>query len=229
MRRIAGVSGRQAQLNVALAGFAALVVVLASSPLARAATGIFGSYIEVKVNTAAAAWYGAQEWGNDIQSFQAANLGTVNWVNQSLTFTAWQIQTFKADGGDVTGANMYYRVYEQGSLTPPGFTQSAGGFLSNSPFTAAQGSTASGGGDQNWGANSLSINLLSGITGDTTRTFNVEVYFDAPTNEGTRFSSNGGANYIANVTVTPEPEAYAIAGTGMLGLAVTAWRKRKRS
>jgi len=212
---------------------AALVVstaalTLALTPISFAATGIFGSYLELKVNTASEAWYGAQEWGNDIQNFQGANLGTVNWVTGTLGLTAWQVQTFKSGGGDVTGANMYYRVYQQ-NATPPSFTSSNAFFIANSPFTGPQGSTASGVGDQNWGRDPIAINLLAGVTGDTTRTFNVEVYFEATTNEGTKFSNNGGSNYIASVTVTPEPEAYAIAATGIMGLGLTAWRKRKRA
>lgn len=203
------------------------VLMLALTPISFAGTGIFGSYLELKVNTASEAWYGAQEWGNDIQNFQSANLGTVNWVTGTLGITAWQVQTFKNGSGDVTGANMYYRVYQQ-NATPPGFTSSNAFFIANAPFTGPQGSSTSGGGDQNWGRDPIAINLLAGVTGDTTRTFNVEVYFEATTNEGTRFSNNGGSNYIASVTVTPEPEAYAIAATGILGLAVTACRKRKR-
>lgn len=225
-----GVSGMQADRHLGLTIFAVAVTAFLSalSPASFAATGIFGSYLELKVNTASEAWYGAQEWGNDIQNFQGASLGSVNWVTGTLGITAWQVQTFKSGGGDVTAANMYYRVYEQ-NTTPTSFTSSNAFFIANSPFTAPQGSTATGGGDQNWGRDPIAINLLAGVTGDTTRTFNIEVYFTASTNEGTRFSDNGGAFYAANVTVTPEPEAYAIAGTGILGLAVTAWRKRKRS
>lgn len=212
---------------------AALVVstaalTLALTPISFAATGIFGSYLELKVNTASEAWYGAQEFGTQIQDFNSASLGTVNWVTGTLGITSWQIQTFKNTGGDVTAARMFYRVYQQ-NTTPPGFTQSSGGFLANATFTAPNGDSVTGFGDQNWGLDPTSINLLSGISGDTTRTFNVEVYFEASTNEGIRYSNNGGNNYTASVTVTPEPEAYAIAATGILGLAVTAWRKRKRA
>mgnify|MGYP003349015788 CR=1 FL=1 len=142
-----------------LRGVATLVVSLAATSSSFAATGIFGSYLQLKVNTASAAWYGAQEWGTNIQDFNSANLGTVNWVTGTLNITAWQVQTYKNSGGDVFGANMFYRVYQQGS-TPPSFTQSTGNFIANAPFTGPQGTSTSSGGDQNWGRDPISINLL---------------------------------------------------------------------
>jgi hypothetical protein len=207
----------------------ATVASIALSSGAFSGVGIFGSYIGIDVNGGGNTWYGAQEWGaNPTPDFQGGNFGSINYISGgSLIISAYQVQTFKFDGGDITGANLYYRVYKQGD-TPGGFSPAiVASFISNSPFTAANGSSASGGGDQNWGLGVGNYaNLLTGV--NSTGTWNVEIYFDATSNEGTQFSNNGGANYIATFDAVPEPSTYALLGLAAAGLGAHLARRRRR-
>jgi len=207
----------------------AAVMSVAISSASLAGVGIFGSYIGINANGGGNTWYGAQEWGNPTPDFQGANFGSINYVSGgSLSISAYQVQTFKFDAGDITGANLYYRVYKQGD-TPGSFSSAiVAGFISNSPFTAANGSQATGGGDQNWGLGVGSYaNLLSGV--NSTGTWNVEIYFDATSNEGTQFSNNGGANYIASFEAVPEPSTYALLALAAAGFGAHIVRRRRRS
>lgn len=204
-----------------IASIATALTFATSSP---GAVGIFGSYIGLNLNGTGNSWYGAQEWGTDIQNFNLANLGTLNYLTDSAQISGFQVQTFKSGGGDITGANLQYRVFKVGE-TPGTYSIVNAGFLSNAPFTAAQGSSASGGGDQNWGVNPPASlgNLLSGIS--TNGIYNVEVFFEATSNEGTQFSNNGGSNFVATMNVVPEPSTYALIA---LGTAFILWRIRRR-
>jgi len=204
---------------------AVAVGTFATAQSSNAAAGIFGSYIGLNLNDGGNSWYGADQWGdNSIQSFNGANLGSLDLSTGTAQISAFQVQTFKTDGDDVTGANLFYRVYKIGD-TPGAFNTVNAGFLSNSPFDSAAGNSASGGGDQNWGVAPTATlgDLLGGIS--TTGTFNVEIYFDAGSSIGTLFSNNGGSNFIATMEVVPEPSTYALLG---LGAAFGLWQLRRR-
>ena len=208
--------------------FFAVVLLSVAFAISRvhAVTGIFGSYVGIDANGAGNVWYGAQEWGNPTPDFQGASFGSINYTTGSLEISAFQVQTFKGGGGDVTGADLYYRVYKQGNA-PGSFNIVDGDFLSNSPFTAANGSTASGGGDQNWGVGGGGgyANLLTGVNSNGAWT--VEIYFQASSNEGPRFSNNGGLNYIATFDAVPEPSTYALLGLAAVGLGAHIARRRR--
>lgn len=203
----------------------ATAVAVGMSTAAQSATGIFGSYIGLDFNAGGNSWYGAQQWGdNSITDFNGADLGTFDLSTNTAQISAFQVQTFKTETGDVTAADLFYRVYFVGD-TPGGFNQVNAGFLSNSPITSAAGNTASGAGDQNWGVDPTATlgDLLAGISSNGV--YNVEIYFQAATNEGDRFSNNEGANYIASMNVVPEPSTYALLG---LGAAFGLWQLRRR-
>jgi len=204
---------------------------LLASNRVQAATGVFGSYIGINPNAAGNTWYVAQAPGSvSLASFNRANLGSFNLSQTpSLFVSAWQLETFKNGGGDVTGAALFYRVYQQGS-TRPIFTQLNGNFIANSTFTDAGGVTITGSGDQLWGQNPTGTyaNVLNGISVSSLTTYELEIYFRATSNEGDRFSNNGGLNYVASFNVIPEPSTYALLGLGALTLGGYALRRRKR-
>jgi len=126
------------------------------------------------------------ETGNTFQgkSFSITEGGTLN-----MTYA--YAKTFKNGGWDVCSARMNYAVYPTGGS--PSFT------VRNLPF----GSNL-GGGDQQWNA-TFTVNLASGLTAGT---YNIAIYYDATVGVSSgcssplsRFLSNGGANYIATLTV----------------------------
>lgn len=191
-------------------GIIAFVFGLLSCSATFGATGIFGSYIQIFTTTNTV--YKGESFGS-VASIQGANLGTFNLTN-TLSLTQSQVNTFKNGGGDVTGAQMQYRVYLT-SGAPGSFTTRTYNFQSNATFTNLAGSTVTGGGDQAWG-NTTPINLLGLTSGNGNYT--LEVFFRAFTNEGDRFSNNGGNNFKANFTVVPEPSAALMGGLGALAL-----------
>jgi hypothetical protein len=100
------------------------------------------------------------------------------------------------------------------------FTTVGSGFQANSTFTNLAGQSVTGFGDQAWG-NTTPINLMGLTSGNGNYT--LEVFFRATTNEGERFSNNGGSNFKANFTVVPEPSSAAL---GLLGAAFMLRRRR---
>lgn len=177
---------------------------------ASAATGIFGSHVEVF--TTSSTIYRGESFGS-AANFQGATLGTFT-IADTLIFGAAQINTFKNNGGNVTGGEMQYRVYEVGS-TPGTFSIQSFSFQADVPFTDLAGNSVTGTDDQAWGNNG-DIDLLALTSGDGD--YEVEIFFKAFTNEGDRFSNNSGNNFKATFTVVPEPSIALLGGLGLLGL-----------
>lgn len=190
-----------------------LTVAVMTTGTSFGATGIFGSYVDIFTTTSTV--YKGENFSSKA-SFQGANLGTINLAD-TLIITQSQIDTFKNGEGNVTGAEINYRIFLTAE-TPGAFAQQAYGFQSNSTFTDIGGMTFTGGGDQAWGSTS-DINLNPGVAGNYT----VEVFFKAFTNEGDRFSNSGGSNFKANFTVVPEPTSAAL---GLVGAIVLLRRRR---
>ena len=122
--------------------------------------------------------------------FQGANLGTFNQA-ETLILAGTQIKTNKCNGGNVTGANIYYRVY----LT----SGTAGSFNSaiNAPFLSNDAGTC--GGDQTWEKTNNTTNVKAGLAPGT---YYLEVYAEATGSPGTVYASNSGNNYKATFTVS---------------------------
>lgn len=179
------------------------------------ATGIFGSYIQIFTTTNTV--YRGESFGS-VPNIDGANLGTFD-VSDNLGLAQSQINTYKNSGGDVTGGQMQYRVYLS-SGSGGTFSTVTYGFQNNSTFTNLAGTSVTGGGDQAWG-NTSSINLMALTSGNGNYT--LEVFFKATTNEGDRFSNNGGNNFKASFTVVPEPGAAAL---GLVGAALLLRRRR---
>ena len=118
--------------------------------------------------------------------FDGTNLGLIT----TLELNGARIRSFKNGGADVTGAFIHYRVYEQGT-TPPAFNAQSINFAANL-----------GGGDQRWEQSTLTIDLLSGLTGGD---YTFEVFFRITTTGccgGEVFQSNSGSNYSADFSIS---------------------------
>ena len=189
-----------------------LVFALFALPgICSAATGVFGSYAQIF--TTSSTVYVAQSYSGSNPAFNGADLGIFS-LSDNLEMTNASLMTFKNGGGNVTGAEMQYRVYEVGD-TPGAFTTIGLNFGSNAPSTDLGGNNFGGSGDQEWrGLVGGSIDLLNGIT--TNGDYEVEIFYRAFTNEGDRFSNNGGANFKAGFTVVPEPAVALLGGIGLL-------------
>jgi hypothetical protein len=186
---------------------------LLTAASAHAATGIFGSHVEVFTTTATI--YKGENYGT-ASNFEGANLGTFN-LSDTLIFGQAQINTFKDPnaGEDVTGGEMQYRVYKTTS-TPGSFSTQTFGFQQNIPFTDIAGNSANGFGDQLWG-NTNDIDLLALAT-EGNGDYTIEIFFKASTSLGDRFSNNGGNNFKATFTVVPEPSTALLGALGTLAL-----------
>ncbi|MES2645344.1 MAG: hypothetical protein V4717_00610, partial [Bacteroidota bacterium] len=132
-------------------------------------------------------------------NIEGLNLGVIT----NLTLNGGEFKTFRCSQDWITLCFLNYRVYKQGN-PPPSF--SATGIIYNSDL----GLTGSGcgGTDQNqvWVSTTSDINLLTGLTPGT---YVLEFYGTADYDvssvaAGTRFASNGGANYKANFTLSAD-------------------------
>ena len=144
------------------------------------------SYINIDFD-GTSTWYTL--WNTTVGNFEDANLGSFTLNTQTLAIGAWDVKTFKNSGSDVTGVNMFYRIYEQ-STTPGSFSSTGGNWIED----------LVGDGNQKWGkTTSTSIDITSLLAG---KTYVLEVYIEAygtsPTE--TKSDNNGGLNYIATFT-----------------------------
>lgn len=191
-------------------------VTLLIAPCSFAATGIFGSYVDIFTTTSTV--YRGEAFSSK-SNFQGANLGTFN-LTDVLLITQSEVDTFKSGSGNVTGAEIQYRVYLT-SASPGSFNTQSYSFIANATTVDIGGMTITGSGDQRWGS-STDIDLKSLATAGNGN-YTVEVFFKAFTNEGDRFSNNNGDNFKANFTVIPEPTSAML---GILGSALLLRRRR---
>ena len=148
------------------------------------ATGIFESYAVLKINGGLNTYYDLQASTTNLD-FNGLDLGTFT-AGQTLVFVGGENKTWKNGGGDVTGGRIHYRVY----------TGTLSGIFSNISFNWIQDL---GNGDQKWGATTGTTDVLAGLPNGV---YTLEVYTEADTNLGARYSNNGGANYKATFTVS---------------------------
>ena len=196
--------------KLALALVCSAAIIAAS---AQATTGIFGGYVVLDINGTGDTFYELENPNDDSNpSLNGANLGTFDPDVNSLFFSGGEALTFKSDGGDVTAATVYYRVFEAGN--PSGSFNGV-----NLPFAQDLGN-----GDQRWQSLAPNDNLLLNLAPGN---YTLQAYVDASTNEGTRFLNNGGANYNASFTVVPEPSTVSLlAGPAILGAWFFVRRRR---
>jgi hypothetical protein len=186
---------------------------------ANAASGIFGSFVQVNGD-----WYQTANPGaTQIDAFDGADLGTFN-LGDTLEITGANVLTFKNGPSDVTGAEIQWRVYLVGD-TPGAFTVAGINFGADAPFNDPAGNSYVNGGDQNWGnlpAGGGVQDIMPLAAGD----YEVEIFYRATTNvDGDLFSNNGGNNFVATFTVVPEPGTLALLGVGMATLGIVRRRR----
>jgi hypothetical protein len=166
-------------------------------------------------------WFDGPAWGTPLLSdYAGANLGSFA-QGSSAWLSGGDLFTWKGDGGDVTGARMYWRV-DGGAFTEVTF-----GFGADQPLTIPGTSATTGGGsDQSWRNTAINADFLAGVTPGS---HSLQVYFKALTNEGDRFSGTEAAPFSASFTVTtavPEAGAMALMLAGLVGLTLVRRAKQ---
>lgn len=198
------------------------------APQAMAGTGIFGTYLFIDADGMATTYGLTETGGASTVNFPSIDLGVFDSATMALTLNGAQANTFKNGGGNVTGAELSYRVYESGG-TPSSFNQVNLGFGANSTYIDAGGVTISGGGDQKWEEPTAGVDLLDGLAPGT---YDLEVFVKAFTNEGNRFHNDSGggpgSNYIGSFTVSAVPEVSATLAMPLLLGSVWGFRSLKR-
>ena len=164
--------------------YSLFLIIFAFVSYSAQATGIFESYAVLKINGGVNTYYDLQASTTNLD-FNGLDLGTFT-NGQTLVFVGGENKTWKNGGGDVTGGRIHYRVY----------TGTPSGSFSNISFNWIQDL---GNGDQKWGATTGTTDVLSGLPNGV---YTLEVYTEADTNLGARYSNNGGANYKATFTVS---------------------------
>lgn len=163
------------------------LLILLTGGLASAQTiGIFESYTIMSINSGANALYDNAPQATASPDFQGANLGTFNATN-SLVVKGGQNKTSKNGGGDVTGSNLYYRVW----LTSAG---QSGTFIAL-PMSLTSTNAVSG--DQQWDGTTGTANVLAGLAPGN---YTIEVYSEATGTPGNVFQNNSSNNFRATFT-----------------------------
>lgn len=180
------------------------------------AAGMFDQF--VIVNTGGVAYFdiGATTANPD---FQGATLGT--FTSSSSLLLGGQGKSWKNSGTDVTGMQLFYRIWQG---TPSG---------SFSQFNYAFQFNIGVGGDQQWGSDVAGANgsafytgnLLNGLANGN---YNLEIFSRITTNgvnaASQIFNNAGGNNYTASFSVVPEPSRVLF---GLLGLGALVFRRRR--
>jgi hypothetical protein len=152
--------------------------------------GIYESYIVLNINNTGNSWFDLNAITSS-QDFQGADLGNFEPGVSSLVLKGGQNKTYKCHGGDVTGGNIFYRVYVTSNSSPGNFNSIGFGWSSNDGGGC--------GGNQTWETINNSIDILSGLNAGE---YYLEVYHNATGQPATVYANNGGLNYKATFKVS---------------------------
>lgn len=110
-----------------------------------------------------------------------------------LTLKGGEIKSWKNNGGDVTGAKLYYRIYVSDPMPDPlpDFTELDLPWSEND----IDGSI----GNQKWEKTDNTIDVLVGLT--ASETYTIEVFWKITSNLGDKFDNNSGENFKSTFTV----------------------------
>lgn len=129
------------------------------------------------------------------------NGGTTPYSNHSfgnvtqLALKGGEIKSWKNNGGDVTGAKLYFRVYVSNPIPDPlpNFTEL------DLPW--AENNVDNSEGNQKWAKTDNNTNVLAGLT--ASETYNLEVYWKIHSNVGDKLDDNSGEYFKSTFTVDP--------------------------
>lgn len=201
-----------------------LLLIASLGHAANAATGIFGSYLFLDVDGAASTFGLTKNGAASTPDFAGVDFGAFDPSGMTLTLLGGEANTYKNNGGNVTGAALYYSVYPSGG-SAASFVGVPLSFKANTPYTDAGGVPINGFGDQAWSNDAAAVDLLNGLSaGD----YNLEVYVQAFTNQGDQYHNAGGANYTATFSVAAVPEVTPALALPVLIGAVAATRALRR-
>lgn len=172
----------------------AIVLLFCTSSL-KGAAGIFQTYVIFEKDSGGDNYWAGGFNSDGAMAFSGADMGM---PTSSLILKGGEVKTFKNGGSDVTGAEMFYRVYPQGEPDPDAIPFNS----INLPFSADLG-----GGDQRWQTTTENVDLLALAT-DGLGTYVLEVYWRVFSTEGDLFDSNFGNNITATFEVIFLPVTY---------------------
>jgi hypothetical protein len=156
------------------------ILISASTVLYAQTSGIYQTY--AITSTGSNAYYAGGANSDGATSFNGLDLGDFT-SSSTLTLNGGEIKSWKNSGGNVTGAKLYYRIYESSNATGS-FTEV------DLPYNSELGS-----GNQKWTETAEGINILSGLT--STTNYTLEVYFKITTDTGDKYDNNSGNNFKA--------------------------------
>lgn len=177
---------------------------------ARADFGIWAS--AVYINTNGTSQFYSTQLLNDPNSIGTvnfgSNLGTFQANTNTLSILGAELKTFRSDGGNVCGGNIYFTVYPVGARPgSPTFNAIGMNFLcdcNGGNFNSCGGGTCTDGRDQKWQRIDQATDLTQLAVGDYTLELYYEISGNASPNSCTesRFDSDFGNNYKANFSIT---------------------------
>jgi trimeric autotransporter adhesin len=184
-----------------------LLLLFSFSNITAQTSGIYESYAIINANATGNVFYDLSAVTTNVD-FQGANLGSFTQA-QTLVLAGGQNKTYKCSGGNITGSNIYYRVYP--------VSGSAGSFSSAIAFGFGSNDSGGCGGNQTWTIATNTTNVKAGLSPGV---YYLEVYTDAPGTPSTAIANNSGSNYKATFTVSSSLSVYDFTG-GTTGAATT--------
>jgi hypothetical protein len=128
----------------------------------------------------------------DLTFFNGKDFGTINVASgEYVNIGGGEIHTYKNGGSDVTGAQIYWRVYPSDQL--PGAFQAI-----NLPFFDEYPAFGGNPGDQRWLTATSFIDIVHGRRDGN---YTLEVWAQATSSDGTHYDNNCGCNLKATYNI----------------------------